>query len=147
MVITNTLFQQHRRWLYTWTSPDSQYWNQTDYIPCSRTWRSTIQSANTRPGADCGSDHQLLIAKFKLKLNKVEKTTGLQAWPKLNPLWLSSGSDESIQGTRSGKSKFGRLNSDHRTGKGQFLFQSQRKATSKNVQTTAQLCSFHTLAK
>ena len=32
LVIANTLFQQHERWLYTWTSPDGQYWNQTDYI-------------------------------------------------------------------------------------------------------------------
>ena len=38
-------------------------------------WRSTIESAKTRPGADCGSDHELLIAKFRLKLKKVEKTT------------------------------------------------------------------------
>ena len=44
-------------------------------------------------------------------------------------------------------SKFGKLYSDHRTGKGQFSFQSQRKATPKNVQTTAQLHSSHTLAK
>ena len=36
---------------------------------------AVIQSANTRPGADCGSDHQLLIAKFRIKLNKVGKTT------------------------------------------------------------------------
>ena len=35
----------------------------------------TIQSAKTRPGADCGSDHELLIAKFRLKLKKVRKTT------------------------------------------------------------------------
>ena len=34
-----------------------------------------IQSAKTRPGADCGSDHELLIAKFRLKLKKVGKTT------------------------------------------------------------------------
>ena len=33
------------------------------------------QSAKTRPGADCGSDHELLIAKFRLKLKKVGKTT------------------------------------------------------------------------
>ena len=38
-------------------------------------WRSPIQSAKTRPGADCGSDHELLIAKFRLKLKKVGKTT------------------------------------------------------------------------
>ena len=36
---------------------------------------SSIQSAKTRPGADCGSDHELLIAKYRLKLKKVEKTT------------------------------------------------------------------------
>ena len=34
-----------------------------------------IQSAKTRLGADCGSDHELLIAKFRLKMKKVEKTT------------------------------------------------------------------------
>ena len=44
-------------------------------------------------------------------------------------------------------SKFGKLNSVHRTGKGQFSFQSQRKAMPKNVQTTTQLHSSHTLAK
>ena len=38
-------------------------------------WRSSIQSEKTRPGADCGSDHELLIAKFRLKLKKVGKTT------------------------------------------------------------------------
>ena len=41
---------------------------------CSQRWRSSIQSAKTRPGADCGSDHEFLIAKFRLKLKKVEKT-------------------------------------------------------------------------
>ena len=49
--------------------------NQIDYILCSQRWRSSIQSAKTRPGADCGSDHELLIAKFKLKLKKLGKTT------------------------------------------------------------------------
>ena len=37
-------------------------------------WRSSIQSTKTRPGADCGSDHELLITKFRLKLKKVGKT-------------------------------------------------------------------------
>ena len=75
LVIANTLFQQHKRRLYTWTLPDGQHWNQTDYILCCQRWKSSIQSAKTRPGADCGSDHQLLIAKFRLKLKKAEKTT------------------------------------------------------------------------
>ena len=65
LVIANTLFQQHKGRLYTWTSPDGQHQNQIDDILCSQRWRSSIQSAKTRPGADCGSDHELLIAKVK----------------------------------------------------------------------------------
>ena len=75
LVIANTLFQQHKRRLYTWTSPDGQHQNQSDYLFCSQRWRSSIQSSKTRLGADCGSDHELLIAKFRLKLKKVGKTT------------------------------------------------------------------------
>ena len=70
LVMANTLFQQHKRWLCTLTSPDGQYWNQTDYVFCSQRWRSSIQSAKTRLGVDCGSENELLIAKFKLKLKK-----------------------------------------------------------------------------
>ena len=73
LVIANTLFQQHKRRLYTWTSPDGQYWNQIDYILCSQRWRSSIQSAKTR--RSCVSDHELLIAKFRCNLKKVGKTT------------------------------------------------------------------------
>ena len=61
-VIANTLFQQHKR-------------NQIDYILCSQRWRSSIQSAKTRPRADCGSDHELFIAKFRLELKKAGKAT------------------------------------------------------------------------
>ena len=42
---------------------------------CRQRWRSSIQSAKTRLGADCGTDHEILIAKFRLKLKKVGKTT------------------------------------------------------------------------
>ena len=75
LVIANTLFQQHKRRLYTWTSPDGQHQNQIDYILYSQRWKRSVQSAKTRWGADCGSDHELLIAKFRLKLKKVQKTT------------------------------------------------------------------------
>ena len=44
------------------SSLDGQYWNQIDYILCSQRWRSSIQSAKTRPGADSGSDYELHIA-------------------------------------------------------------------------------------
>jgi len=52
-----------------WSTPKS------DYVLCSQRWRSSIQSAKTRPGADCGSDQELLISKFRLKLKKIGKTT------------------------------------------------------------------------
>ena len=73
LVIVNTLFQQHKRRLYTWISPDGQHRNQIDYILCSQRWRSSTESAKTRLWADCGSDHELLIVKFRLKLKKVGK--------------------------------------------------------------------------
>ena len=57
-----------------WPS-DGQHWNQIDYILGSQRWRSSIQSAKTRLGADCGSDHELLIAKFRLEFKKVGKIT------------------------------------------------------------------------
>ena len=61
LVMANTLFQQHRRQLYTWTSPDGQHWNQIDCMLCSRRWRRSIQSAKMRSRADCGT--QIAAAK------------------------------------------------------------------------------------
>ena len=66
---------KHKRRLYTCTSPDGQHRNQIDYIICNQRWRNLIQSAKMRLGADCSSDHELLIAKFRLKLKKVGKST------------------------------------------------------------------------
>ena len=60
-----------RRWCYFKKK------NHIDYVLCSRRWKSSIHSAKTRSGADCGSDNQLLIVKFRLKLKKVGKTTRL----------------------------------------------------------------------
>ena len=77
LVIASTLFQKHKRILYTWTLPDGQHRNQIDYILFSQRWRSSTQSAKTRLEADCGSEHELLIAKIRLKLKKVGETTRL----------------------------------------------------------------------
>ena len=55
--------------------------------------------------------------------------------------------DDAVKVLHSIASKFGKLSSGHRTGKGQFSFQSQRRAMPKNVQTTAQLLSSHMVAK
>ena len=56
---------------------DTTRWSilKSDYILCNQRWRSSIQSAKTRLEADCGPDHELLIAKFRLNLKKVGKTT------------------------------------------------------------------------
>ena len=93
LVIANTLFQQHKRWPYTWTSPDGQYWNQTDYILCSQRWRISLQSAKTRLTvlmiwADCGSDHEFLIAKVRLQLKKVGKSN--------RPIWYDLNQSNTI---------------------------------------------------
>ena len=58
----------------TWTPQDGQHQNQIDYILCSQRWSSSIQSAKTRQAADCDSERELLIDKFRLKLKKVGKT-------------------------------------------------------------------------
>ena len=75
VVIVITILQQHKRQLYTWTSPNGQYQDQIDYIFCNWRWKSFVQSAKTRPGTVCGSDHQLLIAKSRLKVKKGRKIT------------------------------------------------------------------------
>ena len=70
LVIANTLFQQHKRRLYSWTSPDGQHQNQIDYILCSQRWRSSIQSAKIRLGADYGSYHESLLPNSDLNWRK-----------------------------------------------------------------------------
>jgi len=79
LVISSTLFQQQKRTLYTWTSPDDQHRYQIDYILSTQRWRRSIESPKTeiktKMGADRGSDHELLIAKFRLKLKKVGEIT------------------------------------------------------------------------
>ena len=54
-----------------------EHQDQSDYSLCSRRWRSSIYSTKARLGADCGSNHELFITKFRLKFKKVEKTTRL----------------------------------------------------------------------
>ena len=56
LVIANTLFQQHKRRLSTWTSPDGQHRNQIDYIICSQRWRSSINQQK--------QDWELIVAKI-----------------------------------------------------------------------------------
>jgi len=73
MIITNTCFQQQKaNRLWTWESPDGVTHNQIDFIIVNRKWRSSVMNCRSFPGADVGSDHQLVIANFRLKLKKRE---------------------------------------------------------------------------
>ena len=58
LMVTNTLFRQHPRRLYTWTSPRGSYRNQIDYLLIRKRWRNSVLNAHTYPGADCGTDHE-----------------------------------------------------------------------------------------
>ena len=76
LVIANTLFQQHKRRLYTWIPPDSQYWNKVDYLFEAKDGEA-LYSQQKQDLELTGPDHELLITKFRLKLKKVGKTTRL----------------------------------------------------------------------
>ena len=71
--IMNTFFKLHARRLYTWRSPDQTTRNQIDYIICKTRWRSSVRRVTTLPGADCGTDHNLLIADIKIKLKRIKR--------------------------------------------------------------------------
>jgi endonuclease/exonuclease/phosphatase family metal-dependent hydrolase len=66
--IMNTWFQQPKRRLHTRTSPDKKHRNLIDYILINNRWKSTIRVVKTYTGADCGTDHELLVATLKMKL-------------------------------------------------------------------------------
>ena len=68
LMITNNFFKQHKRRLYTWTTPDGRNRNKIDFILIPKRWRTSVFNAKTLPGADCGSDHELLSAKIAIKL-------------------------------------------------------------------------------
>lgn len=72
-VIMNTWFQQHPRRLWTWRSPDDNTKNQIDFITINNRFRNAVHKVKGYPGADCNTDHVLLVATVKLKLKKVQR--------------------------------------------------------------------------
>ena len=74
MAITNTMFMNHKRRLYTWTSPDGDTKKQIDYILVNRRMRTSVSATRTLPGADCGSDHEMLMCEFKFGLKCFKKS-------------------------------------------------------------------------
>lgn len=76
--VSNTWFMQPKGHLYTWISPGGQYWIQKDYILCKHGLKSLINAIKTFPGADFGSDHELLVATIKVKFCIVRKVSSLK---------------------------------------------------------------------
>ncbi|XP_028034121.1 uncharacterized protein LOC114245976 [Bombyx mandarina] len=75
LAIMNTFFKHHKRKLYTWISPGDRFRNQIDYITIGKRWKSSVTNTRTFPGADCGSDHQLLVADIRLRLKSCHKNS------------------------------------------------------------------------
>ena len=73
LVIMNTLFKNHKRRKYTWISPGGDIRNQIDYILTSARWKTNVMNCCTYPSADCGTDHQLLMAKIKLRFKNTKR--------------------------------------------------------------------------
>lgn len=72
--VTNTLFKHPKRRRYTWTQPGDRARNQIDYIMVHKRWRQSVKNSRAYPGADCNSDHNLVVATFQLTIRK-RKTT------------------------------------------------------------------------
>jgi len=70
LALANTMFKQHSRRLYIWTSPDGNTRNQTDYISIAQRWKTSLMNCRTYPGADCDTNHQLFVATLKIRLAK-----------------------------------------------------------------------------
>ena len=93
LVIENTLFQQPKRWLYTWTSPDNRYKNKMDYVLCSQRQRSSIQSA--KKDLELWLRSSAPYCKIQAQIEESSKNhKAIQEWPKSNPLWLYNVGDE-----------------------------------------------------
>ena len=75
LVLTNTLHPEKPSWKATWHSPDGKTHNMIDYILINKRFQSSVNLAQTRtfPGADIGSDHDLVLISVRLKLKKMRK--------------------------------------------------------------------------
>ena len=71
--VTNTLFQQPKRSLYIWTTPNDEHRNQIDFILIKQKVRVSVKNAKTLPAVDCGTDHEMLSIMLKLKMVKMKR--------------------------------------------------------------------------
>jgi len=68
LVVKSTMFPHRNIHKYTWTSPDGKTHNQTDHVLIGRIWHSSVLDVRSFRGADCDTDHYLVIAKVRERL-------------------------------------------------------------------------------
>jgi len=73
MMVTNTWFEHENRRRYTWKRPGDTGRFQIDYILVKQRYRNSVQNSRAYPGADANTDHNLVMAKIRLRLKKVAK--------------------------------------------------------------------------
>ena len=96
LVIANTLFQQHKRRLYTWTSPDGQHQNQTDWLYSLQPKMEKLYTVSKNTiGSWLWLGSWTPYCQIQTEIEESgENHYTIQVWPKSNPLWLYSGSDK-----------------------------------------------------
>src|SRR2546425_4771174 len=77
---TNTWFQQRKSAQHTWISPDKVTKNQIDFVLVDKRCRNGIQNSKSMQGADCGSDHNPVVVKMKIRLQRVKKAKKTVKW-------------------------------------------------------------------
>ena len=80
LVVTNTWNEQREEERHTWISPDGRTRNQIDYILIDKRYRNSVNNSRSRPEADCGSDHNPVVADVDTKLKKIKKREGTKRW-------------------------------------------------------------------
>ena len=73
LILCSTWFEQRENSKHTRSAPDGKTKNQIYYIMINRRHRNSIKNAKARPGADCGSDHNPVVIKFKTALKLMKK--------------------------------------------------------------------------
>ena len=79
-MVTNTWFEQENRRRYTWKQPGDTNRYQLDYILVRQRYRNSVKKSCSYPGADVGSDHNLVMMKIKVKLKVLKKAKIKKRW-------------------------------------------------------------------